>query len=174
VFVVGVGNSAGQAALHFHRYARLVIIVARGDSLEKSMSSYLIGEIEAHNIDVRLGTQVVGGGGDDRLQWLTLRAPSGDEYTEAADAVFILIGATPNTEWLPAGIDRDQHGFVVTDQPFDTRPPLLFETTLPGAFAVGDVRAGSVKRVASAVGEGSIVIAQVHQYLSQHHAHLAD
>jgi thioredoxin reductase (NADPH) len=157
VFVVGGANSAGQAAVHLSRYAARVNLVVRGQSLAASMSQYLLEEVTGkENIEVRLSTEVVDAGGDGRLENLTLRDESG-VTTEPADALFILIGAQPRTEWLPADVERDARGFVVTGPDFGT--------TVPGVFAIGDVRAGSVKRVASAVGEGSVVIQRVHQYL---------
>jgi thioredoxin reductase (NADPH) len=157
VFVVGGANSAGQAAVHLARYAASVTLVCRR-SLSSSMSSYLLDEIEGkENIHVREGTEVVDAGGDGRLERLTLRGPEGDE-TVAADALFILIGAEPRADWLPAEIERDERGFVVADS--------NYETSVEGIFAIGDVRAGSVKRVASAVGEGSVVIQHVHRYLA--------
>jgi thioredoxin reductase (NADPH) len=161
VFVVGAANSAGQAAVHLSRYARSVTILCRGDSLSASMSQYLIEEIEATpNVDVRLRTFAVAGGGEGRLESLTLRKRDGGTETVRADALFVLIGAEPRTDWLPPEIARDEHGFVVTGH-----GEHMFETSVPGVFAIGDVRAGSVKRVASAVGEGSVVIHQVHRYL---------
>ena len=175
VFVVGGGNSAGQAALHLARYAAEVTLVVRGHTLATSMSQYLRDEIDsAPNVGVRLSTCVVDGGGNGRLERLTLQDDGGDT-TVPADGLFVLIGARPNTEWLPPEIARDEHGFVVTgtdlarpgsapEWPLE-RPPFMFETSLPGVFAVGDVRSGSVKRVASAVGEGSVVMQEVHQYL---------
>jgi len=157
VFVVGGANAAGQAAVHLSRYAERVTILVRGQSLAATMSQYLLDEITGkENIDVRLSTEVVDAEGDGRLETLTLRDED-NETTEATDALFILIGAQPRTEWLPAEIERDARGFVTTGADF--------ETTVPGVFAIGDVRAGSVKRVASAVGEGSVVIQRVHQYL---------
>lgn len=157
VFVVGGANSAGQAALHLSRYAAKVTLLVRGASLAASMSQYLLEEIAGRgNIEVRVSTEVVDAEGDGRLERITLRTESG-LATEAADALFILIGAQPRTEWLPAEIERDARGFVLAGSDF--------ETTVPGVFAIGDVRAGSVKRVASAVGEGSVVIQRVHQYL---------
>jgi thioredoxin reductase (NADPH) len=157
VFVVGGANSAGQAAVHLARYAASVTLVCRR-SLSSSMSSYLLDEIEGkENIHVREGTEVVDAGGDGRLERLTLRSAEGDE-TVAADALFILIGAEPRADWLPAEIERDERGFVVADS--------NYETSVEGIFAIGDVRAGSVKRVASAVGEGSVVIQHVHRYLA--------
>ncbi len=158
VFVVGGANSAGQAAVHLSRYAAKVTILVRGQSLASSMSQYLLDEIEAkENIDVRSSTEVVDAEGDGRLVTLALRDGAG-VTSHAADALFILIGAHPRTDWLPAEIERDAHGFVTTASDFGT--------TSPGVFAIGDVRAGSVKRVASAVGEGSVVIQRVHQYLA--------
>jgi thioredoxin reductase (NADPH) len=157
VFVVGGANSAGQAAVHLARYAASVTLVCRGSSLSSSMSRYLLDEIEGKdNIHVREGTEVVDAGGVEQLEQLTLRKPDGDE-TVAADAVFILIGAEPRTQWLPSEIERDERGFVEASS--------NYETSVPGVFAIGDVRAGSVKRVASAVGEGSVVIQHVHRYL---------
>ena len=159
VFVVGGANSAGQAALHLSRYASRVTLLVRGASLAESMSQYLIEEISGkENIDVRVSTEVVDAEGDGRLERITLRTENG-LATETADALFILIGAQPRTEWLPAEIERDARGFVMTGSDFGT--------TVPGVFAIGDVRAGSVKRVASAVGEGSVVIQRVHQYLEE-------
>jgi thioredoxin reductase (NADPH) len=176
VFVVGGGNSAGQAAMHLARYARAVTLLVRGPSVAESMSQYLSDEIAAAGIRVRLQTEVVDGGGDGRLQQITLRdRKSGETWTEQADALFLLIGAEPHTNWLPPEIQRDRWGYVITgpDVTADPvsgrwqrpRPPLMLETCVPGIFAVGDVRRGSVKRVGSAVGEGSIVISQVHELL---------
>jgi thioredoxin reductase (NADPH) len=176
VFVVGGGNSAGQAAMHLARYARAVTLLVRGPSVAESMSQYLSDEIAAAGIRVRLQTEVVDGGGDGRLQQITLRdRKSGETWTEQADALFLLIGAEPHTTCLPPEIQRDRWGYVITgrDVAADSvsgrwplpRPPLMLETCVPGIFAVGDVRRGSVKRVGSAVGEGSIVISQVHEHL---------
>ncbi|MGH3066767.1 MAG: NAD(P)/FAD-dependent oxidoreductase, partial [Gaiellaceae bacterium] len=164
VFVVGGANSAGQAAVHLSRYAAKVTLLVRGESLAATMSQYLLEEIGGReNIEVRLRTEVVDAGGDGRLESLTLRDGDG-EATESADALFILIGAQARTEWLPAEIERDERGFVVTGPDYGT--------TAPGVFAIGDVRAGSVKRVASAAGEGSVVIQRVHQYLESAGARL--
>jgi thioredoxin reductase (NADPH) len=171
VFVVGAGNSAGQAAVHLARHAGKVTILVRRDTLAETMSRYLIDEIEGQlNIDVRYRTEIVDGSGTGQLEALTLRnSLSGEVETVSADAVFILIGAQPHTDWLPPEIVRDRYGFVVTGATGDEwrleRPPFMFESTMPGVFAVGDVRSGSVKRVASAAGEGSVAIQQVHQYL---------
>lgn len=160
VYVVGGANSAGQAAVYLSRYAAHVSLVVRGPTLATTMSQYLLDEIESKaNIDVRLSTQVVDGGGDGRLERLVLRDETGETQV-AADGLFILIGARPNTDWLPPEIARDEYGFVVTGA-----GEHMFESSVPGVFAIGDVRAGSVKRVASAVGEGSVVIQQVHRYL---------
>ncbi len=158
VFIVGGGNSAGQAAAHLSRYAASVTLLVRGSSLASSMSQYLVDEIGSKaNIEVRCSTEVVGGAGDGQLEYLTLRDGNGATTTLRGDALFVLIGAHPRTDWLPPEIERDPHGFVVTGADF--------ETTVPGVFAIGDVRSQSVKRVASAVGEGSVVIHHVHRYL---------
>jgi thioredoxin reductase (NADPH) len=174
VFVVGGGNSAGQAAVHLARYAARVTMVVRGDTLASSMSQYLRDEIDASGkIGVRLSTEVVDGAGESHLQRLTLRSAE-TSTTVRADALFVLIGAEPHTDWLPPEVLRDDQGYLLTgtDVPSAVtsgreveRPRLMFETSVPGVFAVGDARSRSVKRVASAVGEGSVVIQQVHQYL---------
>jgi thioredoxin reductase (NADPH) len=173
VCVVGGANSAGQAALHLAKYASSVTLIVRGDSLDKSMSQYLIDEIRAtDNIVVRLGQRVVGGGGQGRLDHIILDSTDGVRESLTTSAVFVLIGAHPHTDWLPAAISRDEHGFVLVGAdaaasgswPLE-RPPLQLETSMPGVFAVGDVRRGSVKRVASAVGDGAVVVHLVHQLL---------
>ena len=173
VFVVGGGNSAGQAAMHLSTYASSVTLLVRGDSLAESMSDYLIRELDASpNVSVRFGTEVVGGGGEGRLEYIVLRdlEMSRDERVPAG-ALFVLIGSVPFTEWLPGEVARDRWGFILTgtDVPEGQRSaadePLLLETSMPGVFAAGDVRHGSVKRCASAVGEGSIAIRLVHEYL---------
>ena len=178
VYVVGGGNSAGQAATYLSNYASRVTLLVRDNSLAASMSDYLIREIEAAgNIDIRFNTQVIDGGGEGRLERLVLKdSLSGLTETVPAAALFVLIGARPHTDWLPQEIERDQWGFILTGQDLlhDGRfpqgwnlehPPLLLETSMPGVFAIGDVRHRSIKRVASAVGEGSIAIQMVHQYL---------
>jgi thioredoxin reductase (NADPH) len=178
VFVVGGANSAGQAAVHLARYAAQVTVLVRGRSLADSMSEYLIQAIEsAPNIAVRYGVAVTGGTGQSRLEGLTLTdLESGAAETVNAVALFVLIGAEPRTQWLPDAVRRDQSGFVVTGtdllqggQPDEQWPlrrlPMFLESSLPGVFAVGDVRHGSVKRVAAAVGEGSIAIRLVHDHL---------
>ena len=157
IYIVGAANSAGQAAVHLARYAASVTLVCRGPALSSTMSRYLIDEIQGkENIHVRNRTQVLEVHGDGRLEQLTLRAPDGDETVEAT-GLFVMIGAEPRVEWLPPEIERDERGFVVAGP--------TYETSVPGIFAIGDVRAGSVKRVASAVGEGSVVIQHVHHYL---------
>jgi thioredoxin reductase (NADPH) len=169
VFVVGGGNSAGQAAMHLGRWAEQVTVLVRGASLAASMSSYLREAIDAApNVEVMLETEVGGGEGDGRLERLALRDASGATSTVDADALFVLIGARPGTEWLPEEVERDEWGYVVTGHDAGksvSRERQMLETTLPGVFAVGDVRHGAVKRVASAVGEGSVVIQQVHRHL---------
>ena len=161
VYVVGGANSAGQAVVHLSAYAASVTLLCRGASLEAGMSRYLIEEIESKpNVSVRLGTRAVGGAGEDRLERVELEDVSGATTTVSADALWILIGAEPRTAWLPEAVARDDHGFVLTGG-----GEHMFETSLPGVFAIGDVRAGSVKRVASAVGEGSVAIHQVHRRL---------
>jgi thioredoxin reductase (NADPH) len=170
-FIVGGGNSAGQTAMHLARYAEKVTIIVRGPSLAQSMSSYLRETIgAAGNIEVMLGTEVVDGEGEGHLESLALRErASGETSVVPADAVFVMIGARPATEWLPAEIERDEWGYVLTGRDVASdegrAERQMHETSLPRVFAVGDVRHGAVKRVASAVGEGSIAIQQVHQCL---------
>jgi thioredoxin reductase (NADPH) len=176
VFIVGAGNSAGQAAMHLAKHARTVTLLVRGDSFAESMSSYLVRAIESTpNVVVRLRTEVVDGAGDGHLSRLTLadRARDGVEEVAAA-ALFIMIGGEPHTQWLPEEITRDPQGYVVTGRDifgqagarweFD-RDPLPLETSMPGVFAAGDVRQGSIKRVASAVGEGATVVRLVHEHM---------
>ena len=172
--VVGGGNSAGQAVLHLARYCRQVTLVVRGPDLSAGMSRYLVEAIEAAgNVVVRTSTEVLGGGGDGRLERVVLRDRlTGGEESLPATGLFVMIGAQPRTDWLPGELGRDRFGFVLagTDAaasklwPAD-RAPQPYETTVPGIFAVGDVRSGSVKRVASAVGEGSVVVSQLHEHL---------
>ena len=176
VFVAGGGNSAGQAAIHLARWADRVTVLVRGQALADTMSDYLIREINAApNVDVTHRVEVVDGAGADHLESLVLQdRQSGALRSVPADALFVLIGSQPQTEWLGASVARDQWGFILTgpDLPAGTghrwppgRSPLPLETSLPGVFAAGDVRRGSVKRVASAVGEGAVTIPQVHRYL---------
>ena len=178
VFVVGGANSAGQAALHLARSARQVSIVVRGPNLAASMSQYLLEEIAAaSNIDVRLNTNVIDGGGEQQLEFTTLRdSATGATSTEQAGGLFVFIGAYPHTAWLPEAFARDERGYVLTGTDLLesegaarwplTRTPYMFESSVPGVFAVGDVRSGSIKRVASAVGEGSVAIQQIGLYLA--------
>ncbi len=173
-FLAGGGNSAGQAALHMARFARRVTLVVRSSSLEKGMSHYLVRAIEAApNVDVRVDTEVVGGGGEGHLQHLELRSRITDEdETVAADALFVMIGAHPHSDWLPVDIAKDAHGFLLTGSDIPDgagwslkRRPLALETSMPGVLAAGDVRHGSVKRVASAVGDGAIAVQLLHSLL---------
>jgi thioredoxin reductase (NADPH) len=178
VYVVGGANSAGQAALHLAKYAARVTLLVRGASLTAGMSDYLVRQIQATpNVAVRLCTRVIGGRGLTRLEGLTLQDAhrDGPEDVPAA-AVFVMIGARPHTDWLAPVLSLDEHGFVLTgrDIPLSdwrpTRDPHPFETSRPGVFAAGDVRYGSVKRVAGAVGEGSVAVGSVHRYLAEHTA----
>ena len=179
VFVVGAGNSAGQAAIHLSAYAASVTIVTIDQRLGEFMSDYLVQKIEATpNITVVLDTEVVEGHGRQRLEGLTLRdRHAGATRTVPASAVFVLIGAEPRTDWLEGVVERDERGYVLTGRDLQgdgrlpggwplERPPLSLETSLPGVFAAGDVRYRSIKRVASAVGEGSIAVQLVHEYLA--------
>lgn len=174
VYVVGGGNSAGQAAVHLARFARSVTILVRRPDLAETMSSYLIGEIEYNpRITVRACCQVVDGGGDGRLEWLGLEdVTTGQVDRVQANGLFLLLGAEPHCDWLPAGVARDDRGFVLTgrdvprDRWLDGLPPQNLATTVPGIFAAGDVRSGSMKRVASASGEGASVVPLVHAYLA--------
>ncbi len=178
VYIVGAANSAGQAALHLARFARKVVMLVRGTAIETSMSQYLVARIhEAANIEVRLETEVVGGTGTDHLDSLTLRhRATGAEEVVPASWLFVFIGAAPRTDWLPAAVARDANGFIVTGPDvvlLDAdrarwplrRPPGLLETSVPGVFTAGDVRRGSMKRVASAVGEGASAVHLVHLHL---------
>jgi thioredoxin reductase (NADPH) len=170
VYVLGGANSAGQAALHLARYARRVTLVVRAASLGAGMSHYLAREVEATaNVDVRLATAVIGGGGEGWLDHLVLRdVAGGDPETVPAAGLFLMIGAHPHTDWLPGEVSRDSRGFILTGPDLSApawpleRAPFTLETSMPRVFAAGDVRHGSVKRVASAVGEGSIAIQLLH------------
>jgi thioredoxin reductase (NADPH) len=175
VFIVGAGNAAGQAAVYLAKHARTVTLVVRGDSFAESMSSYLVHAIESTpNIIVRHRTQVVDGGGDGRLERLTLQEGARGPEDVPAAALFIMIGGEPHTQWLPDDIARDAQGYVLTGREILEQPGTLWdhdrdpqplETSLPGVFAAGDVRQGSIKRVASAVGEGATVVRLVHEHL---------
>jgi thioredoxin reductase (NADPH) len=182
VFVVGAGNSGGQTALHLARRARCVTILVRGDDLARSMSDYLIREIEATpNVRVRVNTEITDGHGESRLESLTLhQMPQRQTYRVPADALFVLIGGEPHTQWLPDSIQREA-GYIRTGRdvvwsgsapsrwPLD-RAPLPLETSVPGVFAAGDARYGSTKRVASAVGDGATAIRLAHEYVAVEHA----
>ncbi len=175
VYVVGAGNSAGQAAMFLADYAAKVTMLVRGKDLGSKMSNYLVERIDEHPlISVRVETLVVAVDGAEHLETLTLETQDGTE-TVATNALFIFVGASPQTGWLPERVQRDERGFVLTgpdlsyeglDWPLE-RAPFLLETSIPGVFAAGDVRHGSVKRVASAVGEGSISVQFVHRYLGE-------
>jgi thioredoxin reductase (NADPH) len=178
VMVVGGGNSAGQAALYLARYAADVQIVIRRDSLRSTMSHYLIEQIErTSNVRLRGQTELVGVEGDGHIERVALTVDGGPTQTEDIDAVFVFIGTRPRTAWLPEGVLRDAKGFVVTGRDLAVDPrfariwkqrrePMALESSAPGVFAAGDVRAGAMNRVASAVGEGSMVVRLVHEYLA--------
>ncbi len=176
VYLVGAANSAGQAALNFARHATRVVMLVRGTSLEATMSQYLIARIEAaENIEVRFRTEVAAASGDGHLESLTLRhRDTGDTGEVAATWVYVFIGAAPRTDWLGDEVLRDDHGFVITGPEVaavdgrwvEPRDPYALETSIPGVFAAGDVRLDSMKRVASAVGEGAMAIHLVHRYLA--------
>lgn len=178
VFVVGGANSAGQGAMYLSRFASEVQILFRGDTLKKSMSQYLIEQIEATgNINVRLNTQITAVSGSEHLESVTIyNSKSGESETTPADAIFIFIGAVPGTAFLGDLVERDEAGFIYTGQdliregrrPINwklKRDPLLQETSIPGIFAAGDVRHGVIRRVASAVGQGAVAVSLIHKYL---------
>lgn len=179
VFMVGGANSAGQAAIHFSKYAKTVTLVVRGDSLSKSMSYYLIHQLEkTANIHVLLNSKVTEVQGQNRLEFITItNTQTGEVQTIPTPALYIFIGAVPHTDGLVGLIERDANGFILTgpDLIYDghkhprgwtlDRQPFLLETNIPGVFAAGDVRHGSMKRVAASVGEGSIAVQLIHQYL---------
>jgi thioredoxin reductase (NADPH) len=170
VHIVGGGNSAGQAAMQLSRYAARVTLLVLEPDLAETMSHYLRREIEAAgNIDVRLGVEVVGAAGEQRLEGLTVRElESGNTEEVNTEGLFVLIGASPRTAWLPPEVARGEHGYVLTGSDIAAggdRIPMPFETSLPGVFAVGDVRQGSARRVAPAVGEGAVVVQQVDRWL---------
>jgi len=180
VYIVGGANSAGQAAIHFARYARNVVMLVRGKSLGATMSQYLINDIEqTPNIRVEFGAQVVAVHGEERLEAISVACTSSGAVDRVpASSLFVFIGAAPRTDWLDGFVERDDHGFIITGPDLVrqgkrpggwnlAREPFLLEASVPGVFAVGDVRHGSVKRVASSVGEGSIAIQFVHAYLAK-------
>jgi thioredoxin reductase (NADPH) len=176
--VVGGGNSAGQAAVHLSQYADSVLLVVRGRRLGQSMSQYLQDTLSANeNISVRLDTEVIDGDGDGHLEEVTLRSRStgASEQLDAA-GVFVMIGAQPETDWLPPDAERDEQGYLLTGPdlirdrsvvgswPLE-RAPYSFETSLPGVFAIGDVRHGSIKRITAGAGEGSVAVSELHRLL---------
>ena len=175
VVVVGGGNSAGQAALHLARFASRVTIVIRRTDLSATMSQYLIDEIDHHDrVEVRASSRVVGGGGDGRLEYVDIEDIGTGEITrEEVGGLFLLLGAEPQVGWLPDAVARDDHGFILTGRDVprrdwcDDMPPDPLETSVRGIFAVGDIRAGSMKRVASASGEGASVVPLVHAWLDR-------
>ncbi len=180
VFIVGGANSAGQAAMYFSRYARRVVMLVRGSSLAMSMSQYLIDQLkQTSNIQIEFNSSVVEVHGDDHLEEISIHCSVTNETNRVpANSLFIMIGAAPNTKWLADIVERDENGFILSGRDLmrdgkrpkgwqADRDPGLLETNVPGIFVVGDVRHGSVKRVASGVGEGSVAISFVHQYLSK-------
>jgi thioredoxin reductase (NADPH) len=179
VYIVGGANSAGQAAMFFSRYARRVVMLVRGESLAATMSQYLIDQIQgSERIHVETGTRLIEVHGDDRLEAVSIACDrTGETSRMPANSLFVFIGAEPCTAWLTGTVERDERGFILTGPDLmgsgkrprgwsADRDPGLLETSVPGIFAVGDVRHGSVKRVASGVGEGSVAVQFVHQYLS--------
>ncbi len=180
VYVIGGANSAGQAAMNFARYAERVIILVRGSSLSSTMSQYLIDQIkEMPNIQIWAHASVIEAHGNEHLEEISVLCSDTNKIERVtATSMFIFIGALPRTDWLGGVIERDDRGFILTgpDLIHDgkrpqgwnlERDPFLLETNVPGVFAVGDVRHGSVKRVASSVGEGSVAVQFIHQYLSK-------
>ncbi len=170
IFLIGGGNSAGQAAMFFANYAHSVRLLVRSDDLAKSMSHYLIEQLGSKdNVHVEVSTQVIGLGGDGHLESIVTQNGMQTSSARKADGLFVFIGADAVTTWLPKTLERDARGYIKTGRDIagwsDERYPFSLETSIPGIFAAGDVRSNSVKRVASGVGEGSMVIAYVHQYL---------
>jgi thioredoxin reductase (NADPH) len=178
VYIIGGANSAGQAAIYFSKYARRVVMLVRGASLSATMSQYLIDQIkQTTNIQVETRAQVVEVHGEERLEAISIHcSDSGVTERVPANSIYVFIGAEPRTDWLAGVVERDERGFILTGTdllrdgkrprgwPLD-RDPYWMETSIPGIFAAGDVRHGSVKRVASGVGEGSIAVQFIHQYL---------
>src|SRR5262249_459106 len=180
VFVVGGANSAGQAAMYFSKYARRVVMLVRGSSLSSSMSQYLINQLKkTPNVQIEFNSSIVEAHGNDHLEAVSIHCATTNEANKVpANSLFIMIGAAPNTAWLADLVQRDELGFILSGPDLVRdgkrpqgwqldRDPALLETSVPGIFVVGDVRHGSVKRVASGVGEGSVAISFVHQYLSK-------
>jgi thioredoxin reductase (NADPH) len=180
VYLVGGANSTGQAAVYISRYARSVTLLVRGERIEQSMSHYLIEELTAlPNVRIRTCAQVIDGGGDEHLEWIeVLDSTAGTKERVATEFLFVFIGAAPRTDWLDGVVRRDERGFVLAGPDLlveSTRPPgwdvdrdpWHLETSVPGVFVAGDVRADSVKRVASAVGEGAMAVTLVHRYLEK-------
>jgi thioredoxin reductase (NADPH) len=180
IYIVGGANSAGQAAMHFAKYAERVVILVRGTSLASTMSQYLIDQIQqTSNIQIWTHASVAEVHGESHLEEISVLCSDTNKVERvAASAMFIFIGALPQTDWLTGLVERDERGFILTGPDLlrdGQRPkgwtlgrdPFLLETNLPGIFAVGDVRHGSVKRVASGVGEGSVAVQFIHQYLSK-------
>ena len=181
VCVVGGGNSAGQAVLHLTKYAKKVTLLVRGPTLSVSMSDYLISQLEAtRNVAIRYSSVIVGARDQDGFLAAVKVAASGSDATPSeeieAGGLFVLIGSVPRTSWLPDTVERDPAGFLRTGASRDVndvgsnrsdRSPLALETSMPGIFAIGDVRAGSIKRVATAVGDGATVVSMLHTYLAE-------
>ena len=178
IYIVGAGNSAGQAAMFFAEHASKVVMLVRGESMAAKMSNYLVERIEAHpSIDVLVNTEIAGCHGETNLEALTLRnRRSGESIRVETSYVFVFIGAVPHTDWLGECIARDRHGFILTGPALKDaalkqwplrREPFLLECSVPGVFAAGDVRSQSIKRVASAVGEGSVSVAFIHRHLAE-------
>src|ERR687893_497578 len=180
VYIVGGANSAGQAAMYFSQHARQVVILCRSDNLRKGMSEYLVRQIEdMENIEVRINSGVTEAFGEDHLEELQItNSKTGEEEVVPARSLFIFIGAAPKTDWLEGVVERDERGFILSGPDLvrngnrpknwtEDRDPYLLETSVPGIFVAGDVRHGSVKRVASGVGEGSIAVQFIHQYLAK-------
>jgi thioredoxin reductase (NADPH) len=180
VYIVGGANSAGQAAMFFSNQARRVVMLCRGDDLRKSMSEYLVTQIEdKDNIEVRLNTSVVAVEGEEHLESISVKdGATGETETAPTSSLFIFIGAAPKTDWLDGVVERDERGFILSGPDLSKngkrpkawkldRDPFLLETNVPGVFVAGDVRHGSIKRCASAVGEGSIAVQFVHQYMKE-------
>jgi thioredoxin reductase (NADPH) len=171
IFIVGGGNSAGQAAVYFSSYAASVTVLVRGEGLAQTMSHYLIAQIDQrHNITVEANTEVVSVHGESSLVSIHTSASGTAPRQRSADALFVMIGAIARTDWLPEALQRDAKGFILTGRDLPdwdiVRVPFPLETSMPGIFCAGDVRHDSIKRVSSGVGEGSMAIAFVHQYLA--------